>query len=205
MYIDHRQSNQLEQLATAKFTFNNKVYIVIKALPFKVNYGQELRISFEIRKKGKHVKAEEFVKKMKKIYEKAKAVLKKSQEKIKIYIDRNRKEAVKYKMEDRMLLSTRNLMWQMRNREMKKLTEKFMESYKIKKIISENMIKLKLPASMKIHPVVNVSRITMYQEQIEGQKKISFFSVEIDREKKYKIKKILNRRDVRRNSKYLDR
>ena len=104
-----------------------------------------------------------------------------------------------------MLLSTRNLMWQMRNREMKKLTEKFMESYKIKKIISENMIKLKLPASMKIHPVVNVSRITMYQEQIEGQKKISFFSVEIDREKKYNIKKILNRRDVRRNSKYLDR
>jgi len=35
-------------------------------------------MSFEIRKKGKHVKAEEFVKKMKKMYEKAKAVLKKS-------------------------------------------------------------------------------------------------------------------------------
>ena len=26
MYVDHRQSNWLEQLATAEFTFNNKVH-----------------------------------------------------------------------------------------------------------------------------------------------------------------------------------
>ena len=66
-----------------------------------------------------------------------------------------------------MLLSTSDLMWQMRNRKMKKLTEKFVRPYKIKKIISENMMELELLASMKIHLVVDVSRIVMYQEQIE--------------------------------------
>ena len=52
--------------------------LTMKLLLFKVNYGQELRIGFEIRKKKKHIKVEKFVKKVKEIYEKAKIVLKKS-------------------------------------------------------------------------------------------------------------------------------
>ena len=83
MYIDYRQSNWSEQLATTEFVFNNKIYTVIKSLPFKVNYRQELRMSFEIRKKRKHVKAEEFVKEIKEIHEEVKVVLTKLQEKMK--------------------------------------------------------------------------------------------------------------------------
>jgi len=58
---------------------------------------------------------------------------------------------------------------------------------------------------MKIHPVVNVSRIVLYQEQVEEQKKIPPLPVEINREKEYEVEKILNRRDMRRKSKYLVR
>ena len=73
-------------MATTEFVFNNKVYIAIKLSLFKVNCRREPRIGIEIRKKGKHVKAEEFVKKMKEIYKKAKAALKKSQEEMKICV-----------------------------------------------------------------------------------------------------------------------
>ena len=66
-------------------------------------------MGFEIRKKRKHVKLKEFVNEIKKIYEKVKAVLKKSQEEMK-KIDRNKKEAVEYKVKDRVLLSTKDLM-----------------------------------------------------------------------------------------------
>ena len=45
----------------------------------------------------------------------------------------------------------------------------------------------------------------MSQEQVEGQKKISPSLVEIDKEKKYKVKKILNRQDVRGKPKYFMR
>jgi len=62
------------------------------------------------------------------------------------------------------LLSTKNLMWQMRNREIKKLIKKFVEPYKIKKIISENIIELELLVSIKIYPVVNISRIVLCQD-----------------------------------------
>ena len=64
---------------------------------------------------------------------------------------------------------------------------------------------MELLTLMKIHPVVNVSKIAIYQEQIEKQKKISPSLVEIDREKKYKVEKILNRRNVREKLKYLVR
>jgi len=64
-------------LATTIFAFNNKIHIVTKSSLFKVKYEWKLRIDFEIRKKEKHVKAEEFVKKIKKMYKKAKVALKK--------------------------------------------------------------------------------------------------------------------------------
>ena len=70
----------------------------------------------------------------------------------------------------------------MRNMKTKKLIEKFVGSYKIKKIISENTVELEFLVSMKIYPVVNVSRIALYQEQVKGQKKILPSSVEIERE-----------------------
>jgi len=55
---------------------------------FKANYGQDLRMEFEGRKKGKSERAKIFVKEMKEIQEEAKAVLEKVQEEIKKYIDR---------------------------------------------------------------------------------------------------------------------
>jgi len=58
---------------------------------------------------------------------------------------------------------------------------------------------------MKIHLIVNISRIVLYQEQAEGQKKIPSSPVKIEREKEYKVEKILNRRDVREKPKYLIR
>ena len=53
MYVNHRQNNWAEWLAIAEFAFNNnKMYTVIKILLFQVNYGRELRMDFDIRKKG---------------------------------------------------------------------------------------------------------------------------------------------------------
>ena len=76
---------------------------------------------------------------------------------------------------------------------MKKLTEKYIRPYKVKKIISENAVELELPVLLKIYLVVNVSRIMLYKEQIEEQKKIPSLSVEIEREKEYEVEKILDR------------
>ena len=36
----------------------------------------------------------------------------------------------------------------------------------IEKVISTNAVKLQLPTSMRIHPVVNISWIVQYKEQV---------------------------------------
>jgi len=50
-------------------------------------------------------------------------------------------------------------------------TERFVGSYKIKKIVSSNAVELELPSTIKIHLVVNISRICRYVGQVEGQRK----------------------------------
>ena len=56
------------------------------------NYGRELRMGGDIRRKGKVEKTTEFVEKLKRVQEEARAALKKTQEEMKRYTDRNRKE-----------------------------------------------------------------------------------------------------------------
>ena len=116
-------------------------------------------MGFEGRKKGKYAGAEKFVEKMKKIQEEAKVALSKVQEEIKKYMDRKRGEVDDYKVGDLVILSTKNLKYQMVGRRTEKLMEKFVGPYRIKKIVSSNAVELKLPSTVKIHLVVNVSRI----------------------------------------------
>jgi len=121
------------------------------------------------------------------MYEKTKAVLIKSQEEMKKYTDRNRKKAKEYKVGDRVLISTKDSSVELMKRVTKKLMEKYIGPYKIKKIVSENTVKLELLVSLRIYPVVNMSRIVLYKEQIKEQKKIPPPSVEIEGENEYKV------------------
>jgi len=114
---------------------------------------------------------EKFMEKMKEIQEEAKAVLKKVQEDMRKYANRKRSDIDEYKVGDLVMLSTKDLKYQMVRRKTEKLTERFVGPYKIKKIVSSNMVKLELPSTVRIHLVVNVSRICRYIGQVEGQKK----------------------------------
>ena len=164
-----------------------------KVSPFKANNGQDPRIEFELRKKGKFEKANKFVKRMQEIQGEVKAALVKAQEDMKKYADRHRGDAEEYRVGDLVLLSTKDLKYQMVGRRTEKLTERFVGSYKVKAIISTNTIELELPNSIKIHPVVNVSRVRKYTSQVEGQRKEKPQPVVIKGEEEWKVEKIINK------------
>jgi len=92
-------------------------------LPFKANNGQNPHMEFEIRKKGKFERAEEFVKRIKEVHKKAEAALRKSQEEIRKYMNRKRNKPEKYRVGDWMLLNTKDLKFQMKKRCLEKLME----------------------------------------------------------------------------------
>jgi len=74
-------------------------------------------------------------------------------------MDRKRGEVDNYKVRDLVMLSTKDLKYQMVGRRMEKLTKRFVSPYKIKKIVLSNTVELELPSTVRIHLVVNVSRI----------------------------------------------
>jgi len=55
------------------------------------------------------------------------------------------------------MLSTKDLVF--KERPVRKLIERYMRPYEIEEVVSMNAVKLRLPSSMRIHPVVNVSQI----------------------------------------------
>ena len=86
---------------------------------------------------------------------------------------------------------------------MEKLTERFVGPYKVKGIVSSNAIELELPKSIKIYPVVNISRVQLYKPQVEGQKKTLPKPVIIEGEEEFEVEKILNKRIVQGKDKFL--
>ena len=71
----------------------------------------------------------------------------------------------KWEKKNKVMLSIKDLIF--KERPVRKLTERYMESYVVEEIVLRNIVKLKLPVSMRIHSVVNVSRIVRYRELVK--------------------------------------
>ena len=91
-FIKHRQKDWPEWLVAAEFAVNNKVHMATKVSPFMANYGKELRMVGDIRRKWKVESVTVFVERLKKVQEEAEATLRKMQEEMKRYMDRGRKK-----------------------------------------------------------------------------------------------------------------
>jgi len=66
------------------------------------------------------------------------------------------------------MLSTKDLVF--KERPAKKLTERYVGPYEIKKVVSKNVVKLKLPVSIRNYPMVNVSRVVRCRELVKRQR-----------------------------------
>ena len=71
-----------------------------------------------------------------------------------------------------------------KERPVKKLIERYIVLYVVEEVISKNTVKLKLLVSMRIHPVVNVSRIVRYREPMKEQRVEKPKLVEVNKVKK---------------------
>ena len=99
------------------------------------------------------------------------------------------------------MLSTKDLVF--KERLVHKLVERYVGPYEVEEVVSSNVVKLRLPSSMRIHPVINVSQVVQYREQVKGQKKEEGKPVEVEGVKEWEVEKILNKRKIRGIGKYL--
>jgi len=124
---------------------------------------------------------------------------------MKKFVNKKQGEGEEYRVRDLVLLSTKDLKWQIKGRRSEKLTECFVGLYKVKGIVSSNVIELELSKSIKIYSVVNISRVWLYKLQVEGQKKILPKLLIIKEQEEFEIEKILNKRIIRGKEKFLVR
>ena len=59
-------------------------------------------------------------------------------------------------------------------------------------MVSPNAMKLKLPASYKIHDVINVSRLRLYKEPTAGQRITPMEPVEVEGQPEYEVDNLLH-------------
>jgi len=151
MFVDHRQEQWPGWLGTMEFAYNNKRHTATQMLPFEANYSLSPRMGFEERRGKRYEAAEEFVERIRQIQKEMKAALRKAQEEMRKYVDRKRRKAMEYKVEDIVLLSTKELKWHIKERRSEKLTEQFVGPYKVKKVILANAVELDLLPTVNIH------------------------------------------------------
>jgi len=175
----------------------------MKISSFMVNYRKELRMEVDIRKKEKVEKAMEFVEKIKKVQEKVVTALRKTQKEIKRQANKGQREVKEWKKRDKVILSSKDLVF--KKRPVKKLMERYVELYVVEEIISKNVVKLKLPAFIKVHLIINVSRVVKYRELVKRKRVKELKPVKVDRIEEWEVEKILNKRKVRGVIKYLVR
>ena len=113
-FVDYRQKDWPEYLVSVEFAVNNKVHLTTKMSLFMTNYSRKLRMGVDIRRKGKMEKATEFAEKIKRVQEKAKAVLKKVQEEMKQQANKERREVETWKIEDKVMLNMKDLVFRER-------------------------------------------------------------------------------------------
>ena len=112
-------------------------------------------MGIDLRRKGKIEKATEFAERIRKVQEEVEAALMKAQKEMKKQVDRGRRKAENWEVGDRVMLSMKDLVF--KERLAKKLIERYVGLYEIEEVVSKNVVKLKLLATMRIHPVVNIS------------------------------------------------
>ena len=92
----------------------------------------------------------------------------------------------------------------MLNRASRKLTEKWIGPYEISSVMP-NAVELKLPKTLCIHPVVNISKVKPYLGPLPGQpvSRPGLIHVTEDRDEEYEVDAIIDSRIYKEKLQYL--
>jgi hypothetical protein len=202
IYCNYQQNDWSNWLSMIEFVFNAVISAFTELFAFMTNYEFESRMSFDsleednsksAKKRVLSRKNSNIIEKMKDIWDFTKKKLANAQDIQKRYADQKRTFLSEYEIENMIWLITKNIKIE---RSSRKLNHKWIESYKIKKIIKD-ACQLNLSQSIKIHDIFHISllrktAIDFFIEQIQSSS--SSIVIDENEEEKYEINDILDNR-----------
>lgn len=189
-YTNYKQDNWVELLPLAEFCYNDSLSSATEMSPFFANYGYHPRSGRELLPGAPPTgPVKDFMKNLDRICLQLITELTWSQDRMAEQANKHRSPPPVFKQGDKVWLLTRN--WNT-TRPSKKLDFKKAGPYEILKKVSSHAYKLKLPASVKVHPVVHVSLLEPFaQDPFEGQINPPPPPVIVEGQEEWEVKEII--------------
>jgi hypothetical protein len=205
-FVSYQQDDWANWLPMAEFVANNSRNETTGTSPFLANSGQHPRMGFEpptvSQRQPTLVNVDTFVSNMDELNQFLREEMAWAQAIYSDKADRNRQIAPNYLVGDQVWLNLKNMR---SRRPTKKLDWKNAGPYEIIAKVSPYAFRLRLPDSIRIWPVINVSNLmpTADYEPLPGQRQEPPPPIEIDGEQEYAVERILSARVFRRRLQFL--
>jgi hypothetical protein len=201
IYVQYDQDDWCRLLPMAEFVYNNTYHSTTQVTPFFANKGYHPILNIDITTARQEV-AKEYVSDLQQLHSFLQSQIKKANEVTTHYANKKRQAAPTFIENDMVWLSTENLKLR---RPMRKLSEKRIGPFKIKKVISRNAMQLDLPTNLQaLYPVFHVSLLEPYRPNpFTSRIQPPPPPIEIDGELEYEVEDIVDYKIKRNKKQYL--
>ena len=201
-YVGALQTDWDFQLPSLQFAYNTAKHSSTGETPFFLNYGRHPIVPAGLvgtpPTAGDHHQvpaSEEFIKELQVALSTAASSLERSVARQKRLADTRRQDQ-EYAVGDMVLLSTANL--SLPGNLTRKLAKLYDGPFQVLERVSQNAYRLDLPASVRLHPVFNVSQLRPYRQSTDnfpGRVRDPQPPVVVDGEEEFEVEAILRHRD----------
>jgi RNase H-like domain found in reverse transcriptase/Reverse transcriptase (RNA-dependent DNA polymerase)/Integrase zinc binding domain/Chromo (CHRromatin Organisation MOdifier) domain len=199
-FASDNPSNWDQLLAMAELSYNSHVQMSTGKSPFYANYGRHPTMPVDL-KQAERERVEDLLLNIHTAVKEVKLKLAESQQRQRSQANKRRRD-VQYHVGDRVLVSSS--IFKLKNPEHKKLIPPYMGPFAVSKVCGPVDVKLELPAQLRTHRVVHVSKIRPFYETGRfGERGAQPSIVLVDGEPEYEVEALLARKIVRGNAKYL--
>lgn len=167
--VNFKQDDWDEHLAAAEMANNNSRNATTGFTPFFLNTGREVTMPIDtaLEELGAgNPTAADTLKRWQAALLHATENISRAQRSQAKHADQHRRE-VAFKPGDLVLLSQQNIQLLGDEHRTRKLSTRFLGPYPVKRVVNSNAYELDLPASFRIHPVINVSQLKPYRDGAE--------------------------------------
>lgn len=168
-FCNYQQDDWSTLLPIAEFAYNSTHHSTIGMSPFFANYAYHPRMSLTIHDSQER-SALQLAQKIDETHDFAKASIARAHEQHAMWANRRRLPAPPFQEGDRVWLLRKHIAT---SRASGKLDHKKLGPFVIDKKISDNAFRLRLPATMRIHPTFHVSLLEKYKPNRHPQREVS--------------------------------
>ena len=168
--VNFEQDDWDVQLSLAEAAINTSVHASTGMSPFEMVYGRKPRLAIDAAlspllppaSAAANPAAVSLADRLRAVWASGKAALEAAQARQKRYADLHRRPEL-YQVGDLVWLETKELKLLEHQRRALKLAAQFIGPFEIIRVINPNAYELRLPSSLRIHPVINISRLKRHR------------------------------------------